>query len=434
MTYLADLHVHSHYSLATSREANLAGLAAWAGIKGLDLVGTGDFTHPGWLATLEQQLQPAEPGLFRLRQEIIPPPIPGLPSHPGRTRFLLSAEISCIYRKQGRTRKIHCLIYLPDLASAKRFNRCLAPFGNLEADGRPTLRLDARDLLEILLNEAPEGFLVPAHVWTPWFSLFGDRSGFDTVEECFGDLSGQIFALETGLSSDPDMNRRISALDRFSLISNSDCHSPVKLGREANIFTGPFTYRALRDSLKRSGPGKLAGTIEFFPEEGKYFEDGHRRCQYRTPANFTGSGSPLCPVCNRPLPRGVRRRVAELADRTAPEMQAGAPVVHHLVGLEEILSEISGRSPASKTVQNLYGETIRRLGPELPLLYKMPVKNIAVHSDWLALAVDHLRQGKVFRERGYDGKPGLIRIFATPAGATRFRPDLFWNKPANPLS
>ncbi len=410
MTYLADLHIHSPYSLATSRASTLAGLAGWAAVKGLALVGTGDFTHPIWLGELEKQLRPAEPGFFRLLDERIPPPLPGLAKPKGTVRFLLSAEISCIYRKEGRTRKIHCLVYVPDLDSAKRLNRCLTFFGKLESDGRPTLRLDARDLLELVLNEAPNGFLVPAHVWTPWFSLFGARSGFDSVEECFGDLSGQIFALETGLSSDPAMNRRISALDRYSLISNSDCHSPAKLGREANILSGSFDYYSLRDGLKPPGQG-LAGTIEFFPQEGKYYADGHRRCRFRSDEESSISVPALCPVCRRQLTTGVSSRVRELADRPAPLLTSHAPAVHHLVPLLEIIAEITGRGIHSKSVRDFYVAAINRLGPELPMLIGAPLAEIATFSGPLATAIDRVRRGQVQKERGFDGQPGRILLF-----------------------
>jgi uncharacterized protein (TIGR00375 family) len=409
MTYLADLHSHSPFSLATSRAATLAGLAGWAGVKGLALIGTGDFTHPAWLRELENQLQPAEPGFFKLRDEKIPPPLPGLLRVPGPIRFLLSAEISCIYRKEGRTRKIHCLLYVPDFASVKRLNRRLVPFGMLASDGRPTLRLDARDLLEILLDQAPEGFLVPAHVWTPWFSLFGTRSGFNSLEECFGDLSGQIFALETGLSSDPAMNRRISALDRFSLISNSDCHSPAKLGREANILSGPFDYYSLREGLKLPGTG-LAGTIEFFPQEGKYYADGHRRCRFRSEEGELPATS-LCPVCRRRLTTGVRSRVRELADRPGPRFPTRAPAVHHLVPLPEIIADITGRGISSKTVRDFYVAAINRLGPELPLLMGAPLPEIASFSGPLVTAIDRLRRGLVQKLSGFDGQPGRILLF-----------------------
>jgi len=433
MTFLADLHVHSPYSLATSRNTTLAGLASWAAIKGLDLVGTGDFTHPGWLRELEKELQPAEPGFFRLRNENLPPPLPGIKRLPATARFLLSAEISCVYRKNDRTRKIHCLVFLPDLTGAKRLNRRLAPFGKLESDGRPTLRLDARDLLEIVLEEAPEGFLVPAHIWTPWFSLFGARSGFDSVEECFGDLSERIFALETGLSSDPDMNRRLSALDRFSLISNSDCHSPAKLGREANILATSFDFYSLRDGLKPTGDG-LTGTIEFYPQEGKYFADGHRRCGFRNEDPGAGPTPDICPVCQKPLTIGVNHRVRELADRPVPVAPSLTPVAHHLVGLQEIIAEITGRGPNSKTVLSFYAAAINSLGAELPLLMQTPLEEISGFSKPLATAIDRIRRGRVTMESGYDGQSGHIGIFDEKERREQQTPYFYWQNAPDSLS
>src|SRR3990172_9364682 len=251
MDYIADLHTHSPYSRATSPEGTLKGLAGWARVKGIQVIGTGDFTHPGWFRRLREELAPAEPGLFRLQDEkAIVTPLAGVAPAPTTVRFLLSAEISSIYKRHGAVRKVHNLLYVPDFASAERLNATLAGIGNIESDGRPILGLDSRDLLEIVLTQAPDGFLVPAHIWTPWFSLFGSRSGFDSIEECFGDLTPHIFALETGLSSDPDMNRLISGLDRFALISNSDCHSPAKLGREANLFSTELDFFALKDAIR----------------------------------------------------------------------------------------------------------------------------------------------------------------------------------------
>ena len=347
MRYLADLHIHSPFSRATSKESDLPGLAAWARVKGIDLLGTGDFTHPGWFARIKSILEPAEPGFFKLRPEAVQTARSLLPSVAGpgsvtACRFVLTAEISSIYKRHGRVRKIHNLLFVPDLEAAARLNARLAAIGNIESDGRPILGLDARNLLEILLEQAPEGFLVPAHIWTPWFSLFGSKSGFDSIEECFDDLSSHVFALETGLSSDPDMNRRVSALDRFALISNSDCHSPGKLGREANIFDTDFNFFAMRDSLKAPGRGFL-GTLEFFPEEGKYHYDGHRKCQICLDPLATRQQHGICPVCQRPLTIGVNHRVMELADRATPMLPAGQPGFSSIVPLSEVLGEILGQ-------------------------------------------------------------------------------------------
>jgi ATP-dependent DNA helicase UvrD/PcrA len=410
--FIADLHIHSPYSRATSKESTLAGLAAWARIKGIQLLGTGDFTHPGWFARLKEELVPAEPGLFRLKDEgAIPSPLPGVAPAPAQVRFLLSAEISSIYKRHGAVRKVHNILYLPDFASAERLNAKLAGIGNVESDGRPILGLDSRNLLEILLEQAPEGFLVPAHIWTPWFSLFGSRSGFDSIEECFGDLTDQVFALETGLSSDPAMNRLISGLDRFALISNSDCHSPGKLGREANLFRTDLSYFALRDALKRNRRDSFRGTVEFFPEEGKYHYDGHRKCHVCLDPHETRRLGLRCPVCGKPLTVGVHHRVMELADRETPLYGAEAPEFFSLIPLPEVLGELLGVGPASKEVMGRYSQAIARFGSEFHLLLQAPLEEISDYAPLLGEAIDRMRRGQVVRQPGYDGEFGVIRVF-----------------------
>lgn len=413
MRYIADLHIHSPFSRATSKTSNLAGLAAWSAVKGIDVLGTGDFTHPGWYRQLRESLQPAEPGFFRLKDVDTPQIFEGVANDQAQScRFVLTAEISSIYKKQGRVRKIHNIIFVPDFEAAARINGRLAGIGNIESDGRPILGLDARDLLEIVLESAPDGFLVPAHIWTPWFSLFGSKSGFDCLEECFGDLSKYIFALETGLSSDPDMNRLVSALDRFTLISNSDCHSPGKLGREANLFTCGFNFFAMRDALKNPAIGGFQGTIEFFPEEGKYHHDGHRKCGINLSPVETREIDSICPVCGKPLTIGVLHRVMELADRQTPLHPLKAPGFSSLIPLVEVLSEIFSRGPATKTVLQEYGKVISRFGSEFNLLLNVGVDEISErYSPVLGEAVDRIRQGKVIRRAGFDGEFGLIKVF-----------------------
>jgi DNA helicase-2/ATP-dependent DNA helicase PcrA len=267
MKFIADLHVHSHFSRATSRALDPEHLSLWAQKKGITVIGTGDFTHPGWVSELQEKLVEAEEGLYRLRpdlQEVVDSQAP--PSCHGPTRFLFSGEISCIYKKNGKTRKVHNLILMPDMSSVIKLNERLDRIGNITSDGRPILGLDSRDLMEITLETSDRAFFIPAHVWTPWFSVFGSKSGFDTLEECFEDLTDHIHALETGLSSDPPMNRLISALDNYILISNSDAHSPGKLGREANIFDTNLDYD---DMIRAMTGGKgFLGTVEFYPEEG----------------------------------------------------------------------------------------------------------------------------------------------------------------------
>jgi uncharacterized protein (TIGR00375 family) len=413
MDYAADLHIHSPYSRATSPECTPAGLAAWARIKGITVVATGDFTHPAWFRRLKEELEPAEPGLFRLKGAgAIPSPLAGVTPRPAETRFMLSAEVSSIYKRHGRVRKVHNLLYVPDFDSAQRINSRLATIGNIVSDGRPILGLDSRDLLEIMLELAPEGFLVPAHIWTPWFSLFGSRSGFDRIEECFGDLTDHVFALETGLSSDPDMNRAISSLDRFALISNSDSHSPSRLGREANLFSTGLDFFSLRDAIRNNRRDSFPGTVEFFPEEGKYHLDGHRLCNVRLSPHETRALSDMrCPVCGKPLTIGVQHRVEELADRARPHHRPDAPRVFSLIPLAEILSEILGVGPASKRVMEQYGRAITLFGSEFELLLYTAVDEVEQSAPLLAEAIRRMREGRVIRHPGFDGQFGVIRLF-----------------------
>jgi len=413
MQYIADLHIHSPYSRATSKSSNLAGLAAWSAVKGIDVIGTGDFTHPGWFRQLRENLQPAEPGFFRLKETSIPPIFECVPVEKALScRFILTAEISSIYKRHGSVRKIHNILFMPDFEAASKINGRLARIGNIESDGRPILGLDAHDLLEIVLELAPEGFLVPAHIWTPWFSLFGSRSGFDSIDECFGELSRYVFALETGLSSDPEMNRLVSALDRFTLISNSDCHSPGKLGREANIFTCGFNFFSMRDALKNQAVGGFQGTIEFFPEEGKYHHDGHRKCGINLNPQETRKLGNICPVCSRPLTIGVMHRVMELADRETPYFPPNASRYYSLIPLAEVLAEIFGKGPSSKTVSTEYGKLIRIFDSEFNLLLNVPVDEISArYSPVLGEAVSRIRKGKVIKRAGFDGEFGVIKVF-----------------------
>ena len=317
--YIADLHIHSRYSRATSRDCTPEQLDLWASRKGIGLVGTGDFTHPAWREELAEKLEPAGDGTYVLKEEYrikdqtagnIPP------------RFVMTGEISSIYKKEGRVRKVHSLILLPGLEEAAKLSRKLEQIGNIHSDGRPILGLDCHDLLEITLELCPDAIYVPAHIWTPHFSLFGAFSGFDTVEECYGDLSSFIHAVETGLSSDPLMNWRVSALDGYQLISNSDAHSPAKLGREANLLEGARSYSSLKAAIEQ-GKG-LWGTIEFFPEEGKYHMDGHRKCGLCLSPGETERYGGICPVCGKKITIGVSHRIEQLADRPEGFVPANA--------------------------------------------------------------------------------------------------------------
>jgi uncharacterized protein (TIGR00375 family) len=412
VSFYADLHVHSKYSRATSRDADLEHLALWARRKGITVVGTGDFTHPAWFEEIRTKLVPAEPGLFRLRPEIereIEQRLP--PSCHGPTRFLLEVEISTIYKKGDRTRKVHHLIYAANLATAGRFRERLGSLGNIAADGRPILGLDSRHLLEIALDSGPDAYLIPAHVWTPWFAVLGSKSGFDSVEECYGDLTPHIFAVETGLSSDPPMNWRVSGLDRFTLVSNSDAHSPPRLGREACVFDTDLDYFAMRRALE-TGEG-YGGTVEFFPEEGKYHLDGHRACGVRLEPPETRRHEGRCPSCGKPLTVGVMHRVEELADRPEEARRDRPDPYRCLVPLPEVLGEIHGVGPKSRAVEQAVSQLVARLGPELDILERIPLEDVAARTGrgLFLEALTRLRAGNVRRDAGYDGEYGVIRLF-----------------------
>jgi DNA helicase-2/ATP-dependent DNA helicase PcrA len=409
--FIADLHIHSKYSMACSKDCDLEHLTWWARRKGVTLVGTGDFTHPAWFDHLRESLVAAEPGLFRLRDDLdreisrtLPPNLGGRD-----VRFLLSVEISTIYKRADRTRKVHHLVYVPDFDAAAGFNRRLGRIGNLGSDGRPILGLDSRDLLEIALESGDGSYLVPAHLWTPWFAVLGSKSGFDAVEDCYADLADHIFAVETGLSSDPPMNWRLSALDRYRLVSNSDAHSPPMLGREATVLDTDLDYFAVRRAFE-TGVG-LEGTIEFFPEEGKYHTDGHRKCGVRMEPPQTRAHNGRCPECGKPLTVGVLNRVEELADRPVGYRPEDAPDVHSLVQLPLVMSELLGVGSRSKRVIREIDALTAALGPELAILRDVPVDDIKGHSPLLAEAIDRLRRGAVIREAGYDGEYGVIRLF-----------------------
>jgi uncharacterized protein (TIGR00375 family) len=414
--FRADLHIHSRFSRATSKTLSLRQLAAWARVKGLALLGTGDFTHPGWLAEIEEVLAEGDDGLLRLKDPGgLAKELPWLADFPlpGDVRFMLQAELSLIYKRGGKVRKVHNLVFMPSLEAVKKFNARLAKVGNLTSDGRPILGLDSRHLLEMVLQTDPAAFLVPAHIWTPWFSLFGSKSGFDSIEECFGALAPEIFALETGLSSDPEMNWLLSALDRFRLISNSDAHSGEKLGREANLFAGELSYEGVFRALKHAdGSGEFLGTVEFFPEEGKYHMDGHRACGVVLDPLESRARGGLCPVCGKPLTIGVLSRVRELADRDQPARPAAQPGFASLIPLSEILGEVLGCGPATKKAKELLARLLGRLGPELDILQDAAVEDVARHSRPLAEALARMRRGEVIRQPGYDGEFGRITLFS----------------------
>ncbi|RJP45834.1 MAG: DNA helicase [Desulfobacteraceae bacterium] len=413
MKFIADLHIHSRFSRATAKNLDFQNLYLAARLKGITVVGTGDFTHPAWFAEIQRDLEPAESGLFKLKDELEAACEKKLPFRkPGTVRFMLSGEISNIYKKGEKTRKLHHLVFLPDLESADRFNARLDNIGNIKSDGRPILGLDSRDLLEILLETSDAGFLVPAHIWTPWFSLFGSKSGFDAIRDCFEDLTPHIFAVETGLSSDPPMNWRVGDIDGLTLISNSDAHSPANLGREANLFNTDLSYRAIADALKTGDPARFLGTLEFFPEEGKYHQDGHRKCNVNLHPAEARKYRDICPVCGHPLTLGVLHRVEELATRPAGEKPAKTYPYYSIIPLAEILSEIAGCGPKSKKVDQLYTRAIRSLGPELDILQHMPIDRIAAGNiPLLDESVRRMREGRIHIAAGFDGEYGRITLF-----------------------
>ncbi len=417
MHLVADLHIHSHYSRATSKDLTLEHLWKWAQIKGVTVVATGDIAHPGWLAEMQQKLAPAEPGLFRLKEEFtaaVAADIP--PACRGEVRFLLGGEISNIYKRHGKTRKVHNLIFAPDLDTVGRLQTRLERIGNIRADGRPILGLDSRDLLEIALETDAACHLIPAHIWTPWFAMLGSMSGFDSVEECFGDLTPHIFALETGLSSDPPMNWRVSNLDRYTLVSNSDAHSPQKLAREATLFDCDLSYDALFAAMQSGDPAVFKGTIEFFSEEGKYHVDGHRKCGVRWQPATTLAHGGICPVCGKEVTVGVLHRVEVLADRPEGERPPRTHPYLSLTPLPEVLGELYGAGSGSRRVQQEYWKLLSKLGPELTILRETPLEQIAsVGGAQLAQGIDRMRRGQVDAEPGYDGEYGVIRVFSAKA-------------------
>lgn len=391
--------------MATSKDGTPENLELWARKKGISILGTGDFTHEKWREELKDSMVSAEDGFYKLKDEKRLPEAERMKDQ--TVRFVVSGEISCIYKKNGKTRKAHHLILLPGLEEAEKMAKKLEKIGNIHSDGRPILGLDSRDLLEIMLEASPEGIFIPAHIWTPHFSVLGAKSGFDSLEECFEDLTPYIHALETGLSSDPPMNWRISSLDQYQLVSNSDAHSPSKIGREANLLDIELSYEGLSRALCR-GEG-LLGTVEFFPEEGKYHYDGHRKCEVcLTPEEAEKMGN-ICPVCGKKLTMGVEHRVEQLADRKYGYRKENAKEFESLVPLAEVISSCMGYSSGSKKVQSCYENMLEKLGPEFEILRRVPAEDIkAVFDENVAAAIEGIRQKKVKKIPGFDGKYGKI--------------------------
>ena len=408
MKMIADLHIHSRFSMATSKEGTPENLDFWARKKGISLIGTGDFTHPVWREELKERLVSEGNGLYRLRDAYVKEESRKFPGE--GTRFVVSGEISSIYKKNGKTRKVHNVILLPSLEAADAMAQRLEKIGNIHSDGRPILGLDSHDLLEMMLDVCPEGILIPAHIWTPHFSVLGAKSGFDSVEECFEELTPYVHALETGLSSDPAMNWRISKLDRYQLVSNSDAHSPSKLGREANLLDIDCSYEGLYRAIQ-TGEG-LEGTVEFFPEEGKYHFDGHRKCGVSlSPVEAERLGG-ICPVCGKKLTMGVDHRVEQLADRAEGFVKKDGKKYESLIPLPEVISACMGYSTASKKVQGCFEQMIQTLGTEFDILRNVPSEDIkSCAGERIAEGIENVRTGNVKRIPGYDGEYGKIELF-----------------------
>ena len=414
MQYIADIHLHSRFARATSKTLNPENLYRWSLIKGLTVVGTGDFTHPVWFEELRDQLEPAEEGLYQLRPDLrrgIDAELP--PACRGHMRFVLSVEISLIYKKNDKTRKIHHVVTMPSFDAAARLNARLGAIGNLKSDGRPILGLDSRDLVEICLEACDEVLFIPAHIWTPHFAVLGASSGFDTLEECFEDMLPHIFAVETGLSSDPPMNWRLSMLDNYAIVSNSDAHSPQKLAREATCFNTDLSFRGMYDALKDRDPTRFTGTLEFYPEEGKYHFDGHRKCDICWKPAQTLEANEICPVCGRKLTVGVLHRVEKLADRAEGDRPDVAMPFENLIPLPEIIGSVLQVGPTSKRVQTVYEQMLATHGAELKILRELPIEEIAKTGDPLiAEGIRRMREGEVHIDPGYDGVYGKIQVFS----------------------
>ena len=404
MEFIADFHIHSKYSRATSRNMDVKSLSEWAKLKGITLMGTGDFTHHLWLEELKNNLEDCANGLYKYN---------GI-------NFILTAEVSSIYSKGGRTYRIHNLIFAPSFKSVDLINERLGRIGNLASDGRPILGLDAAELARIVFDIDDNCMIVPLHIWTPWFSLFGSMSGFDRIEDCFEDQTPKIFALETGLSSDPAMNWRISALDKFTLISNSDSHSPQKIGREANVFNCALDYKTIREVLKTKDNKRFLYTIEFFPEEGKYHYDGHRLCGVRWSPKETKENNGRCNICKKPVTIGVVNRVEQLADRPEGFKPLNSIPFKNFIPLDEIIADVKGINKGSVAVERDYHSYLAKFGTEFDILMRAPKEALLKGlPPKVAEGVLRVREGRVNLKAGFDGEYGKISIFAEDEAKNR---------------
>ncbi len=432
MQFIADLHIHSKYSRAVSPKMNLEELDAWASDKGIQLMATGDFTHPRYFSEIKTKLEPAEPGFYKLKSEF---KVKNIKGGLADTRFILSTEISSIYSKNGKCRRVHNLVYAPDIESVEKINEKLSEIGNLASDGRPILGLDCEELAKIVFEVNENCVIIPAHAWTPWFAVFGSMSGFDSLEECFGKYTDKIFAIETGLSSDPTMNWRISKLDNIALISNSDSHSLERIGREANVFNCEFSYKGMMGAIKNSAPsrkGKASGflyTIEFFPEEGKYYFDGHLDCGFSCKPKETKKLNEICPKCGKKMTVGVLTRIEKLADRAEGFNDPKRVPFKYLVTLDSIIGEALGVGKASNKVKKEYWKLIKALDSEFNILLRADIKEIALNSkSEIAEGVKRVREGKVTIKPGFDGQFGVISIFSDEERAKFLKPKKYSKK------
>ncbi len=401
MRFIADLHLHSRYSRATSRNMELESLAVWGKKKGITLLGTGDFTHPTYFAEMRSKLEPFGEGIYVLK------------GGERETKFMLTTEVSNIFSQGGKVRKIHTLIFAPNFSAVEGINDKLRSLGKLGSDGRPIFGFPVKELVKIVLGISSECLVVPAHVWTPWFSVFGANSGFDSLEECFEEEVKHIFAIETGLSSDPEMNWRLSTLDNITLISNSDAHSPSRLGREANVFDCPLDYREIIQAIRDKDPRKFLFTIEFFPREGKYHYDGHRNCGVVFSPLQTKTNDYLCPVCKKRLTVGVMHRVGEMADRAEGFIPGNSIPSIHLIPLDEIIAESLDVGVGTKAVEGEYERLIRAGRSELAILLDLPPEELKRFTSSRVLeGIIRVRQGKLHISPGHDGVYGKISIFS----------------------
>lgn len=403
MRFISDLHIHSKYSRAVSKQMEIPTIARWAKLKGIKIVGTADFTHPGWFAHLAETLEPAEDGLYQQKGQDSP-----------ITRFLLSTELSCIYKKNDKSRRIHIVVLIKSLKSVKKINATLNFRFNIKSDGRPILGIDVKDLAKLILDIDPDTIIIPAHAWTPWFALFGSESGFDSFEECFEELSDKIPAIETGLSSDPKMNWRLSQLDNKAIVSFSDAHSPANLGREATVFElESLSYNNIAEALfNKSKKNKIAYTIEFFPQEGKYHYDGHRLCDITFAPKETLRHKCVCPKCGKPLTVGVMHRVEKLADRPDNIQPKNRPTYKSIVPLQEIIAEALDRGKGTKSVQTEYQNLTKQID-EFTILLSTPLPEIAkITLPKIAEGIKRVREGKINVQPGYDGVFGTVSIFS----------------------